>query len=207
MRPRHQIRTYPHRPSAINAATIAACMLASLLLMAAGMAFGQAQPVRTPDVPYVPTPQEVVNRMLDLAKVGKNDVLYDLGCGDGRIVITAAKDRGARGVGIDLNPQRISEAKANAERAGVNGKVKFIEGDLFTADFSEASVVTLYLLPDVNRALRPQLWKQLKVGTRVVSHDFDMGEEWPPEKIERVAGKTLYFWTITSANKTAVASR
>lgn len=207
MRPHNQTRTRSHRPSAMHAATIAALMLASLLLMAAGMAFGQAQPVRKPDVPYVPTPQEVVNRMLDLAKVGKNDVLYDLGCGDGRIVITAAKERGARGVGIDLNPQRISEAKANAERAGVNGKVKFIEGDLFTADFSDASVVTLYLLPDVNRALRPQLWKQLKVGTRVVSHDFDMGEEWPPEKIERVAGKTLYVWTITAANKTAVASK
>lgn len=209
MRPHNQIRTRSHRPSTMHAATIAALMLASLLLIATGMAFGQAQPqpVRKPDVPYVPTPQEVVNRMLELAKVGKNDVLYDLGCGDGRIVITAAKEHGARGVGIDLNPQRISEAKANAERAGVNGKVKFIEGDLFTADFSDASVVTLYLLPDVNRALRPQLWKQLKVGTRVVSHDFDMGEEWPPEKIERIAGKTLYVWTITAANKTAVASK
>lgn len=207
MRPLTQIRTRPHPSSVVPAVTIAALMLASLLLMAAGMAFGQAQPIRTPDVPYVPTPQEVVKRMLDLAQVGKNDVLYDLGCGDGRIVITAAKDRGARGVGIDLNPQRIAEARANAERAGVNNQVRFIEGDLFTADFSEASVVTLYLLPNVNRALRPQLWKQLKVGTRVVSHDFDMGEEWPPEKIEHVAGKTLYFWTITSANKTAVASR
>jgi len=159
------------------------------------------------DVPYVPTPQRVVDAMLDLAKVGKNDVLYDLGCGDGRIVITAAKERGARGVGIDLNPQRIAEAKENAQSAGVTDRVRFMVGDLFTADFSKASVVTLYLLPDVNRALRPQLWKQLKVGTRVVSHDFDMGEEWPPEKTERVAGKTVYFWTITEANKKAAASR
>ncbi|GAB3550692.1 hypothetical protein GCM10027343_34060 [Noviherbaspirillum agri] len=177
--------------------------LAAALLMVASASAQE----RKPDVPYVPTPQDVVDRMLELAKVGKNDVVYDLGCGDGRIVITAAKEHGARGVGIDLNPERIAEAKANAERAGVNGKVSFRVGDLFTSDFSEASVVTLYLLPDVNRALRPQLWKQLKVGTRVVSHDFDMGAKWPPEKTERVAGKTLYYWTITSANKAAVASR
>jgi ubiquinone/menaquinone biosynthesis C-methylase UbiE len=130
-------------------------------------------------------------------------VLYDLGCGDGRIVITAAKERGAQGVGIDLNPERIAEARANAKKAGVDGKVKFMVGDLFKADFGNASVVTLYLLPDVNRALRPQLWKQLKVGTRVVSHDFDMGPEWPPQKVEQVGGKTLYFWTITEANKAA----
>nr|WP_234815041.1 class I SAM-dependent methyltransferase [Noviherbaspirillum denitrificans] len=165
----------------------------------------QEQPARRPDVPYVPTPQPVVDKMLDIAGVGKDDVVYDLGCGDGRIVITAAKERGARGVGIDLNPQRIAEAKANAASAGVEGKVKFMVGDLFTADFSEASVVTLYLLPDVNRALRPQLWKQLKVGTRVVSHDFDMGPEWPPEKVERIGAKTIYYWTITSAQKRAIA--
>ncbi len=165
----------------------------------------QAQPERKPDVPYVPTPQPVVERMLDMAKVGKNDVLYDLGCGDGRIVITAAKERGARGVGIDINPERIAEAKANAKQAGVEDKVTFKVGDLFTADFSEATVVTLYLLPDVNVALRPRLWKQLKVGTRVVSHDFDMGPEWPPEKVERIGNKTLYFWTIKPANKTATA--
>lgn len=181
-------------------------ILAALLTLAGMPVFSQAeQPVRKPDVPYVPTPQPIVDKMLDMAKVGKGDVVYDLGCGDGRIVITAAKERGARGVGIDLNPQRIAEAKANAESAGVNGKVEFMVGDLFTADFSDASVVTLYLLPDVNRALRPQLWKQLKIGTRVVSHDFDMGPEWPPEKVERVGSKTLYYWTITSAHKKAIA--
>jgi SAM-dependent methyltransferase len=182
-------------------------MLVAALLAVAGTASSQQQeqPARKPDVPYVPTPQPVVDKMLEIAKVGKNDVVYDLGCGDGRIVITAAKERGARGVGIDLNPQRIAEAKANAESAGVNGQVKFMVGDLFTADFSEASVVTLYLLPDVNRALRPQLWKQLKIGTRVVSHDFDMGPEWPPEKVERVGSKTIYYWTITSAHKKAIA--
>ena len=185
-----------------------ACMtlLVAAFLALAGSAYSQQeQPARKPDVPYVPTPQPVVDKMLDIAKVGKDDVVYDLGCGDGRIVITAAKERGARGVGIDLNPQRIAEAKANAESAGVNGQVKFMVGDLFNADFSEASVVTLYLLPDVNRALRPQLWKQLKVGTRVVSHDFDMGPEWPPEKVERIGSKTIYFWTITPAQKKATA--
>ena len=181
-------------------------LLVATLLAMAGAAFSQQlEPARKPDVPYVPTPQPVVDKMLEVAKVGKNDVVYDLGCGDGRIVITAAKERGARGVGIDLNPQRIVEAKANAEAAGVNGQVKFMVGDLFNADFSEATVVTLYLLPDVNRALRPQLWKQLKIGTRVVSHDFDMGPEWPPEKVERVGSKTIYYWTITSAHKKAIA--
>ena len=165
-----------------------------------------AQDVTEPprlDVPYVPTPQRVVDAMLDLAKVGKNDVLYDLGCGDGRIVITAAKERGARGVGIDLNPVRIGEAKENAKKAGVEDRVTFQEGDLFAADVSPATVVTLYLLPDVNRRLRPRLWQQLKVGTRVVSHDFDMGPEWPPQKTLEVGGKTVYLWTITEVQKRA----
>jgi len=168
-----------------------------------------AQDVTEPpslDVPYVPTPQRVVDAMLDLAKVGKNDLLYDLGCGDGRIVITAAKERGARGVGIDLNPVRIGEAKENAKKAGVEDRVTFIEGDLFAADVSPATVVTLYLLPDVNRRLRPRLWQQLKVGTRVVSHDFDMGPEWPPQKTLEVGGKTVYLWTITEAQKRAAKS-
>lgn len=156
------------------------------------------------DVPYVPTPQEVVNSMLDLAKVGKDDVLYDLGCGDGRIVVTAAKERGARGTGIDLNPQRIAEAKENAKKAGVEDRVAFRVGDLFEADVSPATVVTLYLLPDVNVKLRPRLWKQLKVGTRVVSHDFDMGAEWPPEKTVKLKGHRVHYWTITEAQKRAV---
>lgn len=157
------------------------------------------------DVPYVPTPQPVVERMLELAKVGKDDVIYDLGSGDGRIVITAAKQYGARGVGIDLDPERIAEARANAKKAGVEDRVKFIAGDLFKADLSDATVVTLYLLNSVNRELRPQLWKQLDVGTRVVSHSFDMGEEWPPERVEKVDGSTIYYWTITEENKKAVS--
>lgn len=157
------------------------------------------------DVPYVPTPQEVVDRMLEIAKVGKNDLVYDLGCGDGRMVVTAAKRYGARGVGIDIDPARIAEARANAARAKVAERVRFSLGDLFKTDLSEATVVTLYLLNSINRELRPQLWRQLKVGTRVVSHAFDMGDEWPPEKTEVVSGSTIYYWTITDAQKRAVA--
>lgn len=153
------------------------------------------------DVPYVPTPQEVVNRMLALAKVGKNDVLYDLGCGDGRIVVTAARQLGARGTGIDIDPVRIAEAQDNARKAGVDKRVSFKVGDLFQTDLSDASVVTLYLLPTINTRLRPRLWQQLKVGSRVVSHAFDMGPEWPPEKTASVEGRTIYYWTITEAQK------
>ena len=153
------------------------------------------------DVPYVPTPQEVVDRMLQMARVGPNDVVYDLGCGDGRIVITAAERFKARGVGIDLNPERIREAQENAKKVGVTERVQFRVGDLFKSDFSPASVVTLYLLPEVNQKLRPQLWRQLKVGTRVVSHAFDMGDQWPPEQTQNVAGKTIYAWTIKAAHK------
>lgn len=178
-------------------------LLAILVLLMSVVTLAIAQPVTKLDVPFVPTPQPVVEKMLDLANVTERDVVYDLGCGDGRIVITAAKERGAHGVGIDLNPERIAEAKANAKRAGVTGKVDFEVGNLFDTDLSDASVVTLYLLPSVNRELRPQLWKQLKVGARVVSHDFDMGPEWPPQKVEKVGDKTVYFWTISVANKAA----
>jgi precorrin-6B methylase 2 len=158
------------------------------------------------DVPYVPTPQQVVDRMLQLARVGKDDVLYDLGCGDGRIVVTAAKTYGARCTGIDLDPERIAEANENAKKAGVADKVTFRVADLFETDLSPASVVTLYLLPTVNAKLRPRLWKQLKVGSRIVSHAFDMGPEWPAEKTETVDGRTIYYWTITQAQKKLVKS-
>lgn len=158
------------------------------------------------DVPYVPTPQDVVDRMLQLARVGKNDILFDLGCGDGRIVVTAAKTHGARCTGIDIDPERIAEAKENAKKAGVTDKVTFRVANLFDTDLSSASVVTLYLLPTINTKLRPQLWKQLKVGSRVVSHAFDMGPEWPPEKTETVDGRTIYYWTITQAQKKLVKS-
>lgn len=147
------------------------------------------------DVPYVPTRPAVVNAMLKLANVSSKDVVYDLGCGDGRIVITAAKEYGATGKGIDINPERIAEAKANAQKANVNSKVKFAVGDLFKSDFSPASVVTLYLLPAINLKLRPQLLQQLKPGTRIVSHAFDMGD-WKPEKTVEVDGATIYLWTV-----------
>ena len=152
-------------------------------------------PKRAPDVPYVPTPDEVVQTMLKLAEVKKSDIVYDLGCGDGRIVITAAKVYGAHGVGVDINPDRIREARLNAKQAGVEDLVKFVEGDLFDADIKNASVVTLYLLPSINLKLRPKLWKDLKPGTRVVSHAFDMGD-WQPEKRDSVDDRPVYFWTI-----------
>lgn len=165
-----------------------------LLTWASVFCFGQPSG-RTPDVPYVPTSNEVVDAMLELAKVGKNDVVYDLGCGDGRIVIAAARKYGATGTGIDINPHRIREARQNARQVGVADKVKFVEGDLFQSDFSEASVVTLYLLPAVNLKLRPILLKQLKPGTRIVSHAFDMGD-WKPEQKLAVDGTTIYLWTV-----------
>lgn len=147
------------------------------------------------DVPYVPTPMDVVEAMLDLAKVGKNDVVYDLGCGDGRIVVTAAKKYGATGIGVDLNPDRIEDANRNAQEQGVTGKVKFYEGNLFDFDFSKANVLTLYLLPDVNLKLKPKILKEMKPGSRVVSHAFDMGD-WKPDKQISVDGRTVYFWTV-----------
>ena len=154
-------------------------------------------PARTPDVPYVPSPGEIVDGMLKLAGVHKGDVVYDLGCGDGRIVIEAALRYGARGVGVDINPDRIREARINARQAGVEDQVKFVEGDLFEADIKEATVVTLYLLPSVNLKLRPKLWRDLKPGTRVVSHSFDMGD-WKPDKTEEIDNRPIYLWTISA---------
>jgi SAM-dependent methyltransferase len=153
------------------------------------------QPARRPDVIYVPTSPEVVDAMLKMANVTKDDTVYDLGCGDGRIVVAAARAFGAKAIGIDIDPQRISEANANAKTAGVEGRVKFILGDLFQQDFHEATVVTLYLLNTLNLKLRPKLWKELKPGTRIVSHAFDMGD-WQPEQKQEVGGTTIYMWRI-----------
>lgn len=164
------------------------------LLMKPQAAQAQGQ-LRPPDVIYVPTPQEVVDAMLKVAKVTKNDMVYDLGCGDGRIVVTAAK-LGARGVGIDIDPQRIKEANENVAKNMVGDRVKILNQDLFTTDISSATVVTLYLLPSLNLKLRPILWKTLKPGTRIVSHAFDMGD-WKPEQTLNVEGRTVYYWTIT----------
>jgi len=156
----------------------------------------QSAPARRgPDVIFVPTPNEVVDRMLEMAKVTAKDVVYDLGCGDGRIVITAAQKYGCRAVGIDIDPQRIKEANANAKAAKITDKVKFVEGDLFESDISEASVVTLYLLTRLNEKLKPKLLKDLKPGTRVVSHAFDMGD-WAPEQKAQVGGTTVYLWRV-----------
>ncbi len=157
---------------------------------------GSAQkPARGPDVIFVPTPQEVVDAMLKVAKVSSRDLLYDLGSGDGRIPIAAAKQYGARAVGIDIDPQRILEAHENARAAGVSGKVTFLNQDLFTTDISQATVVTLYLLPSLNTKLMPKLKKELKPGTRVVSHAFEM-EGWPPDQKVEVNGRSVYLWII-----------
>lgn len=155
----------------------------------------QAAEAREPDVVYVPTPEPVVEGMLALAKVGPQDVLYDLGSGDGRIPIAAAKAHGIRAVGIDIDPQRIAEARANAEKADVENLVTFRQADLFTSDISEASVVTLYLLSSLNEKLRPKLLAELEPGTRVVSHAFHMGD-WEPEAEQMIDGRMIYLWTI-----------
>ena len=150
---------------------------------------------RLPDVIYVPTPQAVVEAMLQVAGVTKADVVYDLGSGDGRIPVTAAKKYGARAIGIDIDPDRVKEANENVAKNGVGSLVKIVQGDLFELNLSEATVVTLYLLPSLNVRLMPKLMKELRPGTRVVSHAFDMGD-WKPEKELDVEGRKVYFWTI-----------
>ncbi len=164
-----------YRTTRLPAAFLVTALLASCALAQ------EAKPKRDPDVPYVPTTERAVEEMLKLAAVKNSDVLYDLGCGDGRIVITAAKKYGAHGVGIDINPVRIAEAKANAKKEGVEHLVRFEEQDLFEAQIGDASVVTLFLLPSVNLKLRPKLMADLKPGTRVVSNTFDMGD-WKAER-------------------------
>jgi ubiquinone/menaquinone biosynthesis C-methylase UbiE len=163
------------------------------VLLLAGCQFAPGSLAR--DVPFVPTPERVVEKMLEVAKVGPKDVVYDLGSGDGRIVIAAAKKHGARGVGIDIDPERIQEARDNARKAGVSERVEFRQEDLFKADFRDATVVTMYLLSAVNLQLRPKLLAELKPGTRIVSHAFDMGD-WMPVATYRVGGSTVYYWVV-----------
>jgi len=207
--------TYPPMPHAERHGAPAMHGRRALLQGAAGLAGlalapGLILPARArqplPKVPYVSTPQDIVDRMLSMARVGTQDIVYDLGCGDGRIVISAARRFGARGVGIDLDPERIREASTNARLAGVQQRVRFRQADLFQTDFSPATVVMLYLLFEVNLRLMPQLWRQLRVGARVVSHDFHMGAQWPPDQIVRIRDKTLYAWTITLDLKQALAA-
>jgi len=176
----------------------------TVLFLSTSLAVAQtAQPKHEPDVPYVPTTDEAVKAMLKLADVKSSDIVYDLGCGDGRIVIAAAKEYGAHGVGVDINPVRIAEAKENAKKAGVENLVRFEENDLFDADIHEASVVTLFLLSSVNLKLRPKLLNDLKPGTRIVSNTFDMGD-WKPDRELRVGDPVegfslshkLFLWIV-----------
>ena len=177
--------------------------VATAILFAVAGEAQETQPKHLPDVPFVPTTVEAVQAMLKLANVGKTDVVYDLGCGDGRIVIAAARDFGAHAVGVDIDPQRIAEARENARKANVEKSVRFEENDLFQADIHEATVVTLFLLSDVNLKLRPKLLKDLKPGTRIVSNTFDMGD-WKPEKEitigdpQEIFGLShrLFLWTV-----------
>jgi hypothetical protein len=185
--------------------------LVLLLIAPAVFNFAVARAQEGKIVPYVPTPQGVVERMLELAQVKKGDVLYDLGSGDGRIVVTAAKKYGVRAIGFEIDPARIKEATENIKKAGVGHLVEIRQQDIRTVDLSPASVLTMYLLPEVNLMIRPNIWKQMKPGSRVVSHDFDMGE-WKPLKTENMKDSsnwdhTLYLWHVQSAGKQAGHSR
>ena len=178
--------------------------LVAALLVTGGCAWSGAVTSSEPpalDVIFVATDLEVVRAMLEAAKVGPGDVVYDLGCGDGRIVITAAQRYGARGVGVDLDPERIREAHDNAARAGVADRVTFVQQDLFATDVSAATVVALYLSPEINLRLRPKLLRELRPGSRVVSHQFDMGD-WLPERSFEVAvagaARRVFLWRIPS---------
>ena len=194
-------------------ATVFASLLLGVALSACAQTAAQQAPpkeLRAPDVVFVPTPQDVVDAMLKVAKVGKGDVLYDLGSGDGRIPITAARKYGiARGIGIDINPERIKEANENLRKARVGDRVRFVNADLFESDLRDATVITLYLLPALNLKLLPKLLKEVKPGTRVVSHAFDMGS-WKPEQALKVGTRSVYFWTIpapgTPAYEAALAA-
>lgn len=151
-------------------------------------------------VPYVPTPQDVVDRMLEMAQVKKGDVVYDLGSGDGRIVITAAKKYGVKAIGFEINPERVKLSRANVRKEGLEKLAEIRDQDIRTVDLSPASVLTMYLLPEVNLMIRPNIWKQMKPGSRVVSHDFDMGD-WKPAKEVHIKDNsgwehTVYLWNV-----------
>ncbi|MBZ5557576.1 MAG: class I SAM-dependent methyltransferase [Acidobacteriia bacterium] len=174
---------------------LATALTAATLLVATASA-GQFRPNRVPDAPFVPTPDSVVDAMLELAHVTSADVVYDLGSGDGRIPITAAKKYGAFGVGIEMDSLLIRRSNDNLKQAGVGDRVRFVYGDLFETDLSGASVVTMFLLPRVIDRLIPKFKRELRPGTRIVSHKFDMGETWPPEQSQDVNGLTIYLWTV-----------
>lgn len=184
-------RTYAPSPRSI----FSLALLSSLL----ALSLSGSTCARDLDVPYVPTPQPVVDRMLELAEVKSGDVLIDLGSGDGRIPITAAKKFGITAMGVDLDPARIAQANENAQREKVTDKVTFRQQDLFQTDLSQATVITLYLLNSINMKLRPTLM-QLKPGTRIVSHTFRMGD-WEPDKTEQVAQRSIFMWTVREGDR------
>ena len=167
----------------------------------AGRAYAQAAAAHAPDVPYDPTPRNVVTQMLQLAQLRNGDLVYDLGCGDGRIVIAAVKKKEVRGVCVDIDPERIREARANAAAAGVLQRIRFVEQDLFATDIGDATVVVLFLYPEGNLKLRPKLWRELRRGTRVLSYVHDMGD-WAPQQTMTVRGRlgerNLYLWAIAA---------
>jgi cyclopropane fatty-acyl-phospholipid synthase-like methyltransferase len=172
-----------------------------LMMALAAPALAQQKPLRDPDVIFVPTPDKVVTAMLKLANVTAKDLVYDLGCGDGMIVTAAAKEFGAHAVGIDINPVRVKEANERVQKAGVTDKVKILNEDLFEANISQATVITLYLLQTLNQKLIPKLNKELKPGTRIVSQTFSMGDDYPPERTVEVEGRSVYLWTVPMKQK------
>ena len=184
----------------------ATLLLAVLVLIArpqsASVPAGDQQTTlnRPPDVVWIPTERETVDAMLRMAKVTKDDVVYDLGCGDGKIVIAAARQYGARGVGVDIDPQRVKDATLAVKAAGVESLVTIIHGDIFdpSLTISDATVVTLYLLQSLNERLKPRLLRELRPGTRIVSNAFHMGDDWPAEQTAQVGYSTIYAWTIPS---------
>lgn len=182
----------------MNTRTLSATILAALVVwLSPAFAQQEAPPTRTPDVIYVPTPQDVVDSMLKMAAVKPGEMVYDLGCGDGRIVVTAARDFGARGIGVDIDPQRIAESLENVKTAGVGDRVQIKQADLFEMNISDADVICLYLLPSLNLRLRPRILDELRPGTRIVSHSFDMGD-WPADQqIEGgEEGQSVFFWVV-----------
>ncbi|HEY8553560.1 MAG TPA: methyltransferase domain-containing protein [Burkholderiales bacterium] len=180
-----------------EARTVLALALFCLLAPAAGL---------DRDVPYDPSPLPVARAMLELAAVGPNDTVYDLGSGDGRIVIMAAAEFGARGVGVEIDPELVAEARRNARAAGVEERVQFIRGNLFEADIAPATVVTLFLWPDVNARLRPKLLAELRPGTRIVSHLWDLGD-WKPDAVRHVGRRTIYLWHVPPRSESAAGAR
>lgn len=175
---------------------IAAGVAVTLAAFTSTVVLAQTEaPAKHPDVIFVPTPQPLVDAMLKLANVQPNEMVYDLGCGDGRAVVTAARDFGARGIGVDIDPERIEESRANAANAGVADRVQFKQEDLFQMNFADADVVFLYLLPALNVRLRPRILDELRPGTRIVSHAFSMAE-WEPDQTAEVNGRHILFWIV-----------